>query len=88
MRARLDWKYALSLEGEDEGFDFSVLCEFRARLLNGNAEYRIFDTLLSLLKQRQLMKAGGRQRTDATHVVAAIRAMNRVVCVGETLRAA
>lgn len=44
--------------------------------------------MLDLLKQRQLIKAGGRQRTDATHVLAAIRAMNRVVCVSETLRAA
>ena len=32
-------------------------------------------------------KAGGRQRTDATHVLAAVRAINRVVCVGETMRA-
>jgi hypothetical protein len=35
VRARIDWKYALCLELEDPGFDASVLCEFRARLLAG-----------------------------------------------------
>jgi transposase len=78
----------LRLELEDSGFDFSVLCEFRSRLMAGNAEYLLFETLLTCFKQRGLIKAGGRQRTDATHVLAAVRAINRVVCVGETMRAA
>jgi transposase len=88
VRARLDWKYALGLELADRGFDFSVLSEFRARLIAGNAEYLLFETMLTCLKQRGLIKAGGRQRTDATHVLAAVRAISRVVCVGETMRAA
>jgi len=88
VRARLDWKYALGLELEDRGFDFSVLSEFRSRLIAGEREYVLFETMLSCLKQRGLIKAGGRQRTDATHVLAAVRAINRVVCVGETMRAA
>src|SRR5215469_7593141 len=33
VRARVDWKYALGLELSDEGFHYSVLSEFRARLL-------------------------------------------------------
>jgi transposase len=88
VRTRIDWKYALGLELENEGVDFSVLCEFRARLIEGQAEYLLFEAMLSYLKQHDLIKAGGRQRTDATHVLAAVRAINRVVCVGETLRAA
>jgi transposase len=36
VRARIDWKYALSLELDDAGFDFSLLCEFRERLVEGN----------------------------------------------------
>lgn len=87
VRARLDWKYALGLELEDSDFDFSVFCEFRSRLIVGDAEHRFFDTMLDLLEQQGLLKAGGRQRTDATLVVATIRAMNRVVCAGKTLRA-
>ena len=88
VRTRIDWKYALGLALEDDGFDFSVLCEFRTRLLEGHAEYLLFETMLEYLKEQGLIKAGGRQRTDATHVVAAVRAINRVVCVGETMRAA
>ena len=87
VRARLDWKYALGLTLADRGFDFSVLSEFRARLIEGQMEYLLFETMLTCLKQRGLIKAGGRQRTDATHVLAAVRAVNRVVCVGETMRA-
>jgi len=64
VRARMDWKYALGLELEDQGFDFSVLSEFRSRLIAGKAEYLLFDTLLDHLKRRGLVKAGGRQRTD------------------------
>jgi len=88
VRMRIDWKYALGLDPVDEGFDFSVLCEFRARLIEGQAESLLFEAMLTYLKQHGLIKAGGRQRTDATHVLAAVRAINRVVCVGETLRAA
>src|SRR3989440_8564307 len=88
VRARLDWKYALGLELENQGFDFSVLCEFRSRLIEGQQEYVLFETMLTCCKQRGLITAGGRQRTDATHVLAAVRAINRVICVGETMRAA
>jgi transposase len=37
VRSRIDWKYALSLQLEDTGFDSSVLCEFRTRLVEGRA---------------------------------------------------
>ena len=50
IRARIDWKYALSLLLEDRGFDSTVLVEFRARLLAGGAERRLFDTLLDCLR--------------------------------------
>ena len=88
VRGRIDWKYALGLELSDSGFDFSVLSEFRSRLIEGHAESLLFETMLLSLRQRGLLKAGGQQRTDATHVLAAVRVINRVVCVGETLRAA
>src|SRR3954465_10057697 len=88
VRSRIDWKYLLCLELDDAGFDYSVLCEFRARLLAGGAERRLFDRILSLLQERQWVKARGRQRTDSTHVVAAVRDLNRLERVLETLRAA
>jgi transposase len=86
VRGRIDWKYLLGLELTDPGFDASVLCEFRARLLTGGAEQRLLDRLLTLARERGLLKARGRQRTDSTHVLAAIHVLNRLECVGETLR--
>jgi transposase len=88
VRARIDWKYVLSLDLTDAGFDFSVLSEFRARLVKGGAEEILFDKLLACCRALGLVKARQQQRTDSTHVVAAVRLMNRVELVGETLRAA
>jgi transposase len=88
VRARIDWKYLLGLELTDPGFDFSVLSEFRRRLLADEAEERLLDTLLERCRALGLLKARGRQRTDSTHVLAAIRTLNRLELVAETLRAA
>lgn len=88
VRGRIDWKYLLCLELEDPGFDHSVLCEFRARLLEAGAEGRLFDKVLSILREQKLVKQRTLQRTDSTHVVAAIRDLNRLERVVETLRAA
>jgi hypothetical protein len=86
VRSRIDWPYALSLELTDPGFDHTVLSEFRTRLVTGQAEQLLLETLLSQLRARGLLKARGRQRTDSTHVLAAIRVLNRLELVGETLR--
>lgn len=88
VRRCIDWKYALGLELSDAGFDASVLSEFRARLLAHAAGERLLDVLLEQCKTHGWLKAGGRQRTDSTHVLAAIRLLNRLELVGETLRAA
>jgi transposase len=77
----------LCLELDDPGFDYSVLCEFRARLLEGGAERTLFDKILSALRGKKLVKPRTRQRTDSTHVLAAVRDLNRLERVGETLHA-
>src|SRR5215217_5897547 len=41
VRARIDWKYLLSLELADAGFDHTVLCTFHGRLLDGGAAERL-----------------------------------------------
>ena len=87
VRARIDWKYLLSLELTDPGFDFSVLSEFRDRLLAGSAAEVLLDKLLERCRALGLLKARGQQRTDSTHVLAAIRVLNRLELVAETLRA-
>jgi len=88
VRGRLDWKYCPGLPLEDEGFDFSVLSEFRSRLVAGSLETAILEALLSRLKGLGLVAAGGRQRTDSTHVLGCIRGLNRLELAGETVRAA
>jgi transposase len=86
VRSRIDWKYALSLELEDSGFDASVLSDFRSRLVEGNAETKLLDIMLERFKEAGYIKVRGRQRTDSTHVLAAVRNLNRLVLVGETMR--
>ena len=73
VRARIDWKYALGLELTDPGFDFSVLSEFRSRLIAGGLEYRVLDAVLEAARRTGLMEGGGRARTDSTQVLAAVR---------------
>ena len=84
---RLDWKYALSLEPEDEGFDYTVLSQFRQRLLEHQAAELVLEPLLAVCREQGWLKAGGKQRTDATHVLACVRALSSLESVGETLRA-
>ena len=86
VRGRIDWKYALALELTDPGFDASVLSEFRTRLVYGGADHLLLEPLLRQLEERDLLKARGTQRTDSTHILAAIRTLNRLELVGETMR--
>jgi transposase len=88
VRTRLDWKYLLALPLDDPGFDDSVLCEFRDRLLGGDAAALLLDRLLEVCHEHKLLKSRGRQRTDATHVVAASRQLTRLELVTATLQQA
>lgn len=88
VRSRIDWKYVLGLDLSDPGFDFTVLSEFRARLIAHEAGQRLFDRLIERLSQGGWIKKRGVQRSDSTHVLAAVRRLNRLELVGETLRAA
>jgi len=88
VRARIDWKYVLGLDLEDAGFHYSVLSEFRERLVAGQREQLLLDELLTRLKELKLLKGRGQQRTDSTHILGAVRQLNRVEIVGETMRQA
>lgn len=88
VRERIDWKYGLGLELTDAGFDYSLLSEFRERLVAGAAATRLLEKLLARCQERGWLKAGGKQRTDSTHVLASVRALSHLEVVGETLRAA
>ena len=88
VRSRIDLKYLLGLELDDTGFDYTLLYEFRQRLLENEAEQQLLSALLQLLRERKLLKERGKQRTDSTHVLSAVRNLNRLEMVGETLRSA
>lgn len=85
MSSRIDWKYALGLEMTDPGFHYSVLTEFRDRLLAGEAAALLFTILLTRCQAAGLLQSGGHQQTDSTHVLAAITALNRLELVEEML---
>jgi transposase len=86
VRSRIDWKYMLGLSLEDPGFDFSVLSEFRQRLLQGEAETLLLEKLLERCEVVGFLKGKKKQRTDSTHVLAAVRALSLLELVGETMR--
>jgi transposase len=88
VRTRLDWAYALGLTLDDAGFDFSVLSEFRTRVAVHGLEEAALDALLGRLEGEGLLRAGGKQRTDSTHVLAAVRALHTIELAGESVRAA
>ena len=88
MADRISWKYALGLELEATGFDASVLSEFRTRLAEPGRADGLLEMVLDRLKAAGLIGSGQAVRTDSTHVLAAVRALNRIEHVGETLRAA
>jgi transposase len=85
VRSRIDLKYLLRLALNDPGFDFSVLSEFRTRLLSWCAEERLLQALLTQCQERKWLKVRGQPRTDSTYILGAVRDLNRLEIVGETL---
>ncbi|MCK9930721.1 transposase [Frankia sp. Mgl5] len=84
----IDWKYALGVELTDTGFDATVLSRFRTRLADHGLERVVFDLLVEACRDQGLIGAGGRARTDSTHVISAVRDLNRTELAGESVRAA
>ena len=87
VRGRLDWKYALSLPLDDEGFDASILVDCRERLVEHGAQERLLEPILQVCREHGWLKAGGKQRTDSTWVIANVRSLSSLESVGESLRA-
>ena len=88
VRCRIDFKYALGLDLDDPGFHFSVLGDFRERLLEEGRADRLLDLALARLKEAGLVRERTAQRTDSTHVLAAVRDLTRLELVTEAVRAA
>ena len=86
VRSRIDWKYMLGLSLEDPGFDFSVLSEFRQRLLEKKSEALLLEKVLERCEALGMLKGKKKQRTDSTYVLGAVRELSRLELVGETMR--
>lgn len=68
----------MSLELTDEGFDFSILSEFRQRLLDHETGERVLETMLVQYSQAGMLGAGDNQRIDLTYILASVRNLNRL----------
>jgi transposase len=88
VRTRLDWQYALGVPLDDPGFDFSVLSEFRDRLAEHGLEEAALDALLGRLEAEGLVRPGGKQRADSTHILARARDLHTGELARESVRAA
>ena len=88
VRCRIDFKYAMALELDDPGFHHSVLADFRDRLAQDDRADRLLDLALARLKDAGLVRERTTQRTDSTHVLAAVRELTRLELVTEAVRAA
>src|SRR5919108_4444257 len=88
VRCRIDFKYAMAMELDDPGFHHSVLADFRDRLTEDDRADRLLDLVLARLKEAGLVRERTTQRTDSTHVLAAVRDLTRLELVTEAVRAA
>ncbi|MFE5325506.1 transposase [Embleya sp. NPDC056575] len=88
VRCRIDFKYALAMELDDPGFHHSVLADFRERITQDDRADRLLDLVLARLKEAGLVRERTTQRTDSTHVLAAVRELTRLELVTEAVRAA
>lgn len=82
---RIDLKYLLRLPLDHQGFDASDLVKFRKRLIEGAVHKEIFDRVLEFANEKGLVKKD-KQRTDSTHVLAAVSSMSRIELIIEAMR--
>ncbi|MGX4693824.1 transposase [Streptomyces sp. JNUCC 63] len=88
VRCRIDFTYALAMELDNPGFHHSVPADFRERLAQDDRADRLLDLALARLKEAGLVRERTTQRTDSTHVLAAVRDLTRLELVTEAVRAA
>jgi len=88
VRNRIDWKYALSLDLTDAGFDASIVSEFRQRLTEHQQASLLLEKLVQVGLQEGWIRSSSKVRTDSTPILAKVRRLTQLELVGETLRAA
>jgi len=86
LKFRLDWKIAFGLPMEFEGIHPTTLVYFRDRLIRNQQASILFDHIIDHLKVCGLVKKGGKQRIDSTHIIGCVRELSRIELLHETLR--
>jgi transposase len=71
VRFDLRWKHALGLDLEDVGFDATVLCRFRRKLLDQRLERVLFERLVNAAREAGLIAKNAAQVVDSSHVLGA-----------------
>src|SRR5215210_28045 len=71
VRFDLRWKHALGLALEDGGFDATVLCHFRRKLLERGLERALFDRLVNAARDAGLIATDAAQVVDSSHILGA-----------------
>jgi len=88
VRCRIDFKDAMAMELDAPGFHHSVPADLRDRLAEGDRADRLLDLALARLREAGLVRERTTQRTDSTHVLAAVRDLTRLEMVTEAVRTA
>jgi len=82
----LRWKHALGLGLEDEGFDATVLCRFRRKLLERGLERELFERLVRAAREAGLLAKDARQLLDSSHVLGAAGARDTYTLIRGGIR--
>jgi transposase len=86
MRFDLRWKHALGLRLEDEGFDATVLCRFRRKLLDRGLERDLFERLVNAAREAGLITKGAAQLIDSSHILGAAGARDTYALIRGGIR--
>jgi IS5 family transposase len=86
MRFDLRWKHALGLGLEDEGFDSTVLCRFRRKLLECGLERALFERLVNAAREAGLITKNAAQLIDSSHILGAAGARDTYALIRGGIR--
>jgi transposase len=86
MRFDLRWKHALGMGLEEEGFDSTVLCRFRRKLLECGLERTLFERLVNAARQAGLITKNAAQLIDSSHILGAAGARDTYALIRGGIR--
>lgn len=86
LRDRISWKVACGLALDEEGFDYSVLTYWRARLRTSKRPERIFDAVRSVIDATGVLKGKTRRALDSTLLDDAVATQDTVTQLISAIR--